>query len=361
MSYRVTVSNEGYCADTATTKIIIDTIGANIMLPKDTICQNENIILKNTAYNSVNINNKWSLDSAIIISNDGKGTVEVKWKKSRLKKIILTSDGSACDGSDSVSLYVRPTLIPKFSMSDTGCFGQPVVITPDTTDGRYYWSADEQKTIIKDFNPVSFTWASTGSKNVILVLKDKFLCDSLSDSAKVTIYQNPNITLNVIANNRICDGDLITFTVKADGIYSYRWEPNNAFENISGSNAAMTVPGNVNVSVKAINEWGCYANANMVIVTDNCCAVFMPDAFTPNNDGKNDTYRPIGIDNQKIEKYMVLNRWGQVLYEGNNPLEGWDGSLKGEKQDAGIYFYYIKYKCGSKPPIEAKGNFMLMR
>lgn len=66
----------------------------------------------------------------------------------------------------------------------------------------------------------------------------------------------------------------------------------------------------------------------------------MPTAFTPNSDGRNDTYYPIFFnDSIRIEEFRVYNRWGEQLH--NSPSIGWNGNYKNEAQLPGTYLYYI--------------------
>jgi len=75
------------------------------------------------------------------------------------------------------------------------------------------------------------------------------------------------------------------------------------------------------------------------------------NAFTPNGDGKNDVYMK-GYD------LSILNRWGQLLYEG---LEGWDGTYNGTEMPEGTYFYIIRFKDSSGNVTVTKGSVILYR
>jgi gliding motility-associated-like protein len=89
-----------------------------------------------------------------------------------------------------------------------------------------------------------------------------------------------------------------------------------------------------------------------------------PDAFTPDGDGKNDLFVPsydCSISNYIIRIY---NRWGQLVFESNNPNAGWDGTFEGRDQPIGTYVYYIEYVgvegSTSEKRIE-KGGLTLVR
>jgi gliding motility-associated-like protein len=72
-------------------------------------------------------------------------------------------------------------------------------------------------------------------------------------------------------------------------------------------------------------------------------AVFVPNAFTPNSDGTNDTFHVNG-ENLQDFKMLVYDRWGQVIFETTNPNEGWDGTYNGKPEQNGTYVYQVTAK-----------------
>jgi len=74
--------------------------------------------------------------------------------------------------------------------------------------------------------------------------------------------------------------------------------------------------------------------------TDETKSVLIPDAFTPNSDGKNDVFKIHGQNIRAITG-KIINRWGQELYKWSNVNEGWDGKYKGKDVSEGTYFYVI--------------------
>jgi len=69
----------------------------------------------------------------------------------------------------------------------------------------------------------------------------------------------------------------------------------------------------------------------------------MPNVFTPNNDGVNDTYKPIIFKGMKSGHIVILNRWGQIIYESNDLQVGWDGQINGNPASDGVYFWKVEY------------------
>lgn len=69
-------------------------------------------------------------------------------------------------------------------------------------------------------------------------------------------------------------------------------------------------------------------------------SIYIPSAFTPNNDGINDTF---GVKGEGIKNFhiYIYNRWGELLFESTNPKQQWDGSFKGRKSEQGTYVYKL--------------------
>jgi gliding motility-associated-like protein len=92
----------------------------------------------------------------------------------------------------------------------------------------------------------------------------------------------------------------------------------------------------------------------------------MPNTFTPNGDGLNDTYYPVGRGISTIKRFAIYNRWGQKLYEVLNiPASegkyGWDGTFQGEQLRPDVFVYVVDAICTTGDPISIKGDVSLVR
>ncbi|MEA3496737.1 MAG: gliding motility-associated C-terminal domain-containing protein [Bacteroidota bacterium] len=120
--------------------------------------------------------------------------------------------------------------------------------------------------------------------------------------------------------------------------------------------------------ITAIDSYGNESVFSNKVCVDNCPDYILPNIFTPNGDGVNDTYHPITGGFQHIEKvdFYVYNRWMQLVFETNNPELNWDGKENEENKDCseGTYYYicrvYQIYLNGLKP-ITKKGTITLIR
>ena len=101
------------------------------------------------------------------------------------------------------------------------------------------------------------------------------------------------------------------------------------------------------------------------IVTGYCsCWYDVPSAFTPNNDGLNDVFRPMIQPQCPVSGYLltIFNRWGEQVYSGDVPGKGWDGKYKGVDADVDVYMYYLQFFSGvDNVPVRTSGTLTLIR
>ena len=103
----------------------------------------------------------------------------------------------------------------------------------------------------------------------------------------------------------------------------------------------------------------------MIVICKNA-NVFIPNTFSPNNDGSNDVFYVRGKGLDRVKSLRIFNRWGEVVFEGNNlpvnnPLYGWDGKFKGKNPVADVYVYQVEVFCENSQVIRFDGNVALIQ
>ncbi len=148
-------------------------------------------------------------------------------------------------------------------------------------------------------------------------------------------------------------------------VITYSWTPTGT---LSHPDSAQTHawPSQTQIyTVIVTTEDGCIATDTVVVyLRQNECIspfVFIPKAFTPNHDQKNDLFR-VRADGMTALKMIVWDRWGEVVYETNDPNDpGWDGTLRGKELTPDSYVWYVKLTCGNGDIFESKGNVTLLK
>lgn len=147
----------------------------------------------------------------------------------------------------------------------------------------------------------------------------------------------------------------------ASGGYLYTWTPSSSLSNPNVVNPMASPLDPTMYYVYGIGENGCKKIDSIMVDIDYGSNLFVPTAFTPNGDGKNDVFRPSNITFQRLQEFKVFNRWGQEIFSTTDIKKGWDGSWKGQPQDMGVYQYIIKLASPEGKIETYKGDVMLVR
>lgn len=89
--------------------------------------------------------------------------------------------------------------------------------------------------------------------------------------------------------------------------------------------------------------------------------LIMPNAFSPNGDGRNDTYQAKEYQNLVEFHAYIFNRWGQKLYDWSDPAKGWDGTYKGHDVKDGVYYVLVKARGTDDVVYHIKKDVNLLR
>lgn len=149
------------------------------------------------------------------------------------------------------------------------------------------------------------------------------------------------------SNNRI------DYNLSSSGQLQYLWQDGN-----TSSKYTVSQPGNY--WVRATNV--CNTAVDSVTIYKDCdFPVYIPTAFTPNNDGLNDVFRIGNMNAQQLVALRIYNRWGQLLFFSANESGGWNGSFNGSPQPTAVYVYVLRYRNRGGLLRELKGTFALIR
>lgn len=198
-------------------------------------------------------------------------------------------------------------------------------------------------------------------------------CGSFQINYPLTIVNcSPNCTGTIVSNDT-CLLNGTSFQVESvNTINNIDWDFDDVSSGTNNSSTSLTprhqfsTTGTYNI--RAIVNFSCGVDTiNKTISIKKCdstatdCELIVPNAFTPNGDGKNDKF--YAVLNCPVEEYnfMIYNRWGQLVFTTSNLSGKWDGKYKGADCPTGIYVYLIKYKFPRLLSNNAKGTISLIR
>lgn len=332
--------------------------------PGNIICTADSILVTVTGPQPQGSTQVWNWDNALV-NGDAPGPYVVRWNTSGTKTITLRIDNEGC-----VSDPVMKNIIIKQSPDD------PVIELPDyvcvyDTIAVYGNSASSTADFIWSYNgsPInegtSFnrSWNVPGTNYFSLYLSENGCYSSVAmDSIEVIALPQAKIEGDL---SKICQGDSVNLsTVWIDDRTSYQWSPGNYFPG-NGSDKGHEVHAVVSIAgwitVNVTNEFGCAHLDSVYVSPQYCCNVFLPNAFSPNGDGRNDVFLIQTEAQQEIVEFVIYNRYGQRIFISHNQATGWDGTQNGNPSDVGTYHFYVKYICSDGNTYSKKGNVQLLR
>lgn len=155
------------------------------------------------------------------------------------------------------------------------------------------------------------------------------------------------------------------------GSVAYDW---SAYKNVNNQligtsqkfEPYFTLPdtGYYDVQLITVSSEGCYdtLRLNKPVYVNPRGLVHMPDAFTPNRDDKNDTYKPVGLNiTKEFYTFQIFNRWGEIVFQSDDPDKGWDGTYGGKLAPLGVYAYKLKARLYSGEEVDYNGVVHLLR
>jgi gliding motility-associated-like protein/prepilin-type processing-associated H-X9-DG protein len=186
-----------------------------------------------------------------------------------------------------------------------------------------------------------------------VTVTDSNYCSN-SDTINISGF-NPEPKDFLLHSLAICENSVEEITAIGNW-QSYLWSNNS-----SQSSIQVSTPGTYWLQVT--NNFGCKNKDTIHISIKSDCpqVIYFPNAFTPNNDGKNDYFKATAF--APIEKYhlIVYNRWGQKVFETYDITKGWDGRFKGVPANTDVFVWSCRYNFFGKPSKNEKGTVTLLR
>lgn len=269
---------------------------------------------------------------------------------------VVATSPQGCTSNSSVTIQNPSFFDWNTAIVPTSCFASTgkVVITPTSNANlTVTWT---------DNNSTGFIRDNLAEGDYQFLVSNGLGCN-LTGTVTVPYDNNLNLT-NTQGNTTIMEGGSVQININSSPYIpqtAYDWIPNyniscNNCPNPVVSPAADTV---YTVIVKTPN--GCTDTLRIPITVEmECGELFIPTIFSPNGDGNNDYFMPYG---RCVKKYnlKIYNRWGEVVFNEDNSLTGWDGIHKGKEASSGTYVYRITLSLFSDEVIEKTGNVTLVR
>lgn len=274
--------------------------------------------------------------------------------------IAEVNDGCSDPQIDSVFIELLPPIQTNVTTSDTLCIGEIGWVTAEVTNTGTYaltWTEDDLET------DTLFAGAGSGVLIHVEDLVEGCTYDTLAlvpnySPVSALFSPNPNADCIAFEANPITFLDLSQFGLS--GTWEFGDGSSAPYEPGSNPEHVYDTPGEYEVFLQIENEGACLDSLTLGICILPPSAIFVPDIFSPNDDGANDILYVRGRGITQMS-FVVYNRWGEAVFESNNPDEGWDGFHRGSAASSGVYTYVLKALVNEWATVEQSGNVTLIR
>ena len=262
-------------------------------------------------------------NGTIDIAGSGAGTYGVTYSTSGPCPDVFVLTITILDVNDPTITLVGP-----FCSYDA-----PVILQASQPGG--VWSGTGVNPITGEFNP---SLAASGLNDITYTING--LCIAFST---IQIEVIPAPIVETIGDTTIMNGNSVDL-ITSGNANAYNWTPGTTLT-CDDCQSPIATPDVTTTYTVSVEENGCLASAAVTVTIDYEIIIYVPNAFTPDGDGQNDIFIPIitGIDTDEY-KFLIFNRWGELIFDTSHLSEGWDGTYKGLMSQQDVYVWKIYCK-----------------
>ena len=286
------------------------------------LCEGQSLILDGTG----------QFGSARIWENGSSQPIHTVTTSGSYYVTLTNSCGSV---RDSVNISFFPILLFDLGPDQEYCEGSTFILSAGPGGVSYLWNNSRTSDTIHVIQ-AGLYWVNVNNP-----------CNSHSDTVSVTFHPNPKPDLG--PDTLICDGNQVLIPLPI----GYSFYLSNAPINYIDSLIEITHTGIVNLEVT--DSKGCKGTDHMEVFEEGCPpSLWVPNAFSPNGDGLNDLFIPVPRY-LEILNFYIYDRWGQLIFESNRPIKGWDGKYKNREVQEGVFAWKVNYLM-TNGKVDSKGG-----
>ena len=246
---------------------------------------------------------------------------------------------AGCDSVVVTNLTVNEKPKPALGADRNICAAETIVLNPGNFN-TYLWQDNSTAPIYSVTTPGTY----------LVTVTNQFNCKATARIIFKKLVQSPSYFLP--ADEKLCSDNVLKINVP--GYKSYQWN--------TGSTSSKIEIRNAGIYYLLVTDYeNCTGSDTLFVQEINCITIGIPNAFTPNHDGRNDFFKP--TINVEVADYQlqIYNRIGQLIFKTKNYEEGWDGRFKGQQVDAANYIYQISFRNTNGKIFNYSGSIVLIR
>lgn len=276
--------------------------------------------------------------------------------------VVTGFDNYGCHSSDSVTVTVHQPFKVKIDPVADICIGRSATLSASGAD-QYSWLPSAG---VSNPTSASTTVTPQATTQYTVVAKDNAGCFSDTASVQVAVWPYPTVEAGESQTLSVGHG-LKLSPIYSDDVNTYRWSQP---QTLSCSNCAFPEAkpkSETTYRIEVANNGGCRASDEVTVrVICNNGNLFIPNTFSPNQDGRNERFFPRGSGIDRVKSFKVFNRWGELIFSkenfpANEPTAGWDGRYKGQVVPSDVFIYSCEVVCTNNELLTFKGDVTLLR
>jgi len=307
---------------------------------------------------------QWSFPGAVPSSDTVQNPANICYDTIGIYNVQLITTNVF--GSDTLlkTIYIQVDSCPpptvNFTASDTIiCEGDCINFTDLSTDTPTSWQWIFPGGILSTStaqNPTNICYNDTGVFDIQLIATSVNGSDTLTKIFYIAVYPFPMVDLG--KDTTVCAGDSVILDAGANPGAGFNWSTGDTTQTITVSDSSSYFV--------QVTDNNCTTNDTININVEDCTenTFFLPNSFSPNNDGVNDVLLVRGSRIKNI-KLFIYNRWGEKIFQCSmlnvQCSEGWDGTYKGKPLNTAVFAWYVEVEFEDDSKVYRKGNVTLVR
>ncbi|HXH18583.1 MAG TPA: gliding motility-associated C-terminal domain-containing protein, partial [Chitinophagales bacterium] len=270
---------------------------------------------------------------------------------------------AGCSATDEVTVTVIDRVEASVSGATEICVGDTAqlfatITQQGNTGANITWSPVNNMDNPSSLSPKVYP----GDTTTYTLVVSSGRCTNDTNSITVIVHPLPDIELGGPLS--VLDEELLTLTpVSSSNIIEYTWDYNSELSCLDCENPTAYITAPEIFYLTVMDEYGCYNRDSVQVVVSGMCEdnIFVPKAFTPNNDEINDKLYVRSLHIADLKYFRVYDRWGNKVFETSDQNEGWDGIYHSKKMNPAVFVYGLEAVCTNGKTVRLKGNVTLVR
>ena len=364
-TYPVTLvaSSSSSCHDTAQLDLAINEAISLQMFHPDSLCIDDYFVFDAQVNGPQGTNYFWDFGpNATPSSSNQLLANSVLFSESGPQSIMLIGQNPQCSDTitEIVQVFAHPTIDFMFlnALLCAPTQAQFINLSQSETPTQYYWDLGDGTQV--QANNVVHNYLVPGNYTITLTLIEQAGCFDtlfLAQQDLITVHPTPQAGFIVSPEKvDVCTNEAV-FTDQSIGAIQYQYlVENRSYQyNVANFIHEYHTGGTDHPMQVVYNAFGCTDTAYATVEVEPF-SIYAPNTFIPDADGKNDNFL-IVTDFSVNDWYLeIFNRWGERVFESNDPNEAWDGNFKGIPCQDGLYNYVLKFRPCHEPHIRRQNE-----